>query len=221
MGRIQKDDGGILILLVYVIAIVLLLSVTVMSTTVMSYKMRLSNITFVSNAYMSDGGLDEANALAILTYEKTSSGTMEYITELVQETYKSIGKIKTGETSYVLSPYRKYIHPIDLTLQQGEVIKEFEKHFRQAFRDGYSGRINDFESRIDGGINVNITRISNMSASSTYSIESTYSSKGITRKNRVDLIITFPEISINDEAVELVLYDAPVSRNNWRILYAQ
>jgi hypothetical protein len=221
MRPLERDDGGILILLVYVIAIVLLLSVTVMSTTVMSYKMRLSNITYVSNAYMSDGGLDEANWLAILTYEKTSSETMEYITGLIQKTHKSIDKINAGEKSYVLSPYRKYIHPLDLTLKQGEVIKEYERHFRQAFLDGFTGKINDFESRIDGGINVNITRISNMSGSSTFSIESTYRSKGIARNNRVDLLITYPQMSIKDGNIEIFHHDAPVSRSNWRILYAQ
>ena len=108
-----------------------------------------------------------------------------------------------------------------MTLEQGEVLKEFEKYFRQAFLVKFTVKINDFESRIDGGINVNITRISNMTGRSTFSIESTYRSKGIARKNRVDLIIAYPQMSVSDGNFEISHHDTPVSRSNWRILYAQ
>lgn len=222
MGVIKKNDGGILILLVYVIAIVLLLSVTVMANTVMSYKMRVSNITYVSNAYMSDGGLDEANALAILSYEETSSDTLDYITEIVEGSIQSIERIKTGEQSYILSPYRKYIHPLNLTLKKNEIRNEFERYFIQLFRDGFTGRINNFESQIDERIDVTITGSSSASGKCIYHIESTYSEKGITRKNGVNLIITYPHISFyDDNDFEIVHQDDSVSTNNWRIIYAQ
>ena len=222
MGVIKKNDGGILILLVYVIAIVLLLSVTVMANTVMSYKMRVSNITYVSNAYMSDGGLDEANALAILSYEETSSDTLDYITEIVEGSIQSIERIKTGEQSYILSPYRKYIHPLNLTLKKNEIRNEFERYFIQLFRDGFTGRINNFESQIDERIDVTITGSSSASGKCIYHIESTYSEKGITRKNGVNLIITYPHISFHeDNNFEIVHQNDSVSRNNWRVIYAQ
>jgi len=222
MTLLKKDDGGILILLVYVIGIVLVLSATVMSTTVMSYKMRLSNITYVSNAYMSDGGLDEANALAIMSYEETCTATMEHITEIMEGTAESIEKINAGEQNYILSPYRKYIHPLNLTLLQDEIKREYESCFIKVFKDVYTGRINDFHSEIDEKINIMLKGIEYTSGKSIYSMESSYSKKGITRKNSVELTIIYPEISFDDEDnVEIVHHDAPVSRNNWRVLYGQ
>ncbi len=222
MRVIKKNDGGILILLLYVITIVLLLSVTVMANTVMSYKMRVSNITYMSNAYMSGGGLDEANAMAILSYEETSSKTLDHITEIVEGSIQSIERIKTGEQSYILSAYREYIHPLHLTLKRNEVRNEFERHFIQLFRDGFTGRINDFESQIDERINVTITGTSSASGKCFYHIESTYTEKGITRKNGVNLIITYPHISFyDDNNFEIVHQDDSVSKNNWRILYGQ
>ncbi|MDP3387506.1 MAG: hypothetical protein Q8S24_09745 [Eubacteriales bacterium] len=222
MESLKRDNGGILILLVYVIAIVLLLGTTVMATTVMSYKMRLSNVTYVSNAYLSDAGLDEANALAILSYEQAASETIEHITEIIEGTIHSIDRINNGEKSYVLSPYREYIHPLDLTLLPDEIKIEFQSHFNQTFRDCYAGMINDFDSRIDADIKVRITRISSTTGKSAYSIESTYKAKGITRKNGVDLIIAYPQISLGDGYMfDIVHQDVSVSRSNWRVLYGQ
>lgn len=222
MGPIMNKDGGIMILLLYVVAIVLLLSVTVMSTTVMSYKMRLSNVTYVSNAYMSDGGLVEGKALAILAYYEVCSKAEEHITEIVEGTIDSIGRIESGETGYVLSPYKKYIHPLDLRLLTGEVRKEYRSYFNLAFRAYYTDAINRFVSQIDDAINVKMTRISSSSNQGTYSLESTYTKKGITRKNGMDIVINYPEIIFGEDfTFEIEHHPHQVTDNNWRVLYGQ
>lgn len=222
MESIEKDAGGIMILLLYVIAIVLLLSVTVMSTTVMSYKMRLSNVTYVSNAYMSDGGLVEGKALAILAYNEVCSTTEEHITEIVEGTIDSIGRIDSGEIGYVLSPYKKYIHPLDLELLPGEVRKEYRRYFNLAFKTYYTDAVNSFVSRIDDGINVKVTRISSSSSQGTYSLESTYTKNGITRKNGMDIVIVYPQIRFDDDFnFEVEHHPHHVTGNDWRVLYGQ
>lgn len=222
MGLLERDEGGVMILLVCVIAIVLVLSTTVMSTTVMSYKMRLSNITYVSNSYMSDGGLDEATALAILSYEEAITETIEHITEIVEGTFDSIESISSGDQSYVMSPFREYIHPLDHTFLPREVKKAFKKHFSKTFRDCYADLISDFNSQIDDAIDVNITRTSTSTGQCTFSIESTYSEKGIARKNGMDLVIAFPQVSFDDgDGFEIAHPESSVSRNNWRVLYGQ
>jgi hypothetical protein len=221
MEKQQKNKGSIMLLVVILIAVVILLNTSVMSMTVLNYRMRLTNTVLIENMQKSDSGIDEAYALSMMSYELAYHNTEAYVEELLAAINQDIVDLNNGQANYVSCENKKYIDSISLTMNNGALENQFLLYFQSSFDSDYKRSISDFHSQIDSDIKLALTGPKSQAKNKVYHVASSYENEGVTRKNSINLVVLPPDFDLSDSITTINLPQIPIVRNRWRIEYGE
>ncbi len=203
-------------------AIILMLGSSVMATSVLSHQMRSTNATYVDNAYLSEAGLDEAYALAILTYHQAIEIASEKSNALLDSIVQDQIAIQSDSLDYYHSTYFTYLDHASLALKQNVLDQTFKDYFSTLYYESYLACIETFQSQIDEGIQVVLVSATMSGNKLWFLLQSTYKEHGIPRHHQFELQVIPPNLSYfqADDPFDL-LTDSAIMILNWRIVYGE
>ncbi len=102
-----KNNGSVLVLLVIIISVIMVLGVSLMSTTLLNYQIKKSNVEIKQSFYMSETGLNKAYAEMLLLIKEAADDSIskaeEYLFLNPDDVISAADLYKNNFKLYILS----------------------------------------------------------------------------------------------------------------------
>jgi Tfp pilus assembly protein PilX len=208
----KNDRGSALVMMILVMMAVMILGTTVMSISLISYKMKKTNTTAQANLYLSESGLDEAVAIT----KKTSDMAIEAGNNAVENFYSSFSyedEIAKEDSPFITdgelnSEYLEgYVNTLFQNTYKIYIINNLIPNLNTSTYTTLNGKVEEY--RVEP-VNENVLYF--YDDKTVVNMESEVINKGVKRRISGDIVVNLPSFSqpFKEERVASLIYDLPI-----------
>ncbi len=208
----KNNRGSALVMVILIMMVVMVLGSTVMSISLISYKMKKTNTTAQANLYLSEAGLDEAVAVT----KKTSNLAIKEGNQEVETFYSSFdfeAEVEDEDSPFILDGKLndEYLEVYANNIFQGKykeyIVNNLIDNIEGNTYTTLNGKVEEY--RVEP-VNENILYFFDNKA--TVNIESEVVDRGVKRRITGDIIVNVPNFSqpYKEERIAVLVYEIPL-----------